>query len=80
MEILSESALHESRDRLAILDKTKRESVATHGRNAHGLGDAFDHRRRWREVGVTGPEVDDIHSASDELALFLGDSSERVFG
>jgi hypothetical protein len=80
MEILSESALHESRDRLAILDKTKGESVAAHGRNTHGLRDSLDYSRRRRQIGVAGSEIDDIHSASDELALFLRNSSERVFG
>jgi len=80
VKILSESALHESRDRLAILDKTKGESVAAHGRNTHGLGDSLDYSRRRRQIRVSGSEIDDIHSTSDELALFLGDSSERVFG
>jgi hypothetical protein len=80
MEILAESALHESRDCFAKLDEAKSESVAAHGRNTHGLGDALDYGGRRRKIGVTGSEVDDIHTSSDELALLLGDSGEWVFG
>jgi hypothetical protein len=80
MEILSESALHESRDRLPKLDKTKGESVPAHSRNTHSLGDSLDYSGWRRQIGVAGSEIDDIHSASDELALFLRDSGERVFG
>jgi hypothetical protein len=80
MEILAESALHESRDCFAKLYETESESVAAHGRNTHGFGDSLNYRRRRRQIGVARSEVDDIHSASDELALLLGDSGERVFG
>jgi len=80
MEILAESALHESRDRFAKLDEAKSESVATHGRDTHSFGDALDYRWRRREIGITGSEVDDIDPSSDELTLLLGDSSEWIFG
>jgi hypothetical protein len=80
MEILTKPALHESRDCFAKLYQTESESVAAHSRYTHGSGDSLDYRGRGREIGVTGTEVDDVHSASDELALFLGDSGEWVFG
>jgi hypothetical protein len=80
MEILTEPPLHESRDCFAKLYQTESESVAAHGRYTHSSGDSLDYSGRRREIGVTGPKVDDVHSASDELALLLGDSGEWVFG
>ena len=79
MEILTEPPLHESRDCFAILDKAKRETIATHGRNTHGLGYTLDHCRRRREIGITGSEIDDVDSACDELALLLGDLGQGIF-
>src|SRR4029078_13597687 len=79
IEGLPEAPLHESRDSLAVFHQTQRESITAHGRNTHGFRDSLYNLRRGRQIRVAGPEVDDVYSASNELAFLRGNSGQRIF-
>src|SRR4051812_5275267 len=79
MEILVESPLHEPGDCFSILHEPESKAIAAHGRYADGLGNPIEHGGRRGQIRVARTKVDDIHSASDQLAFLFGNLGQRVF-
>ena len=78
IELDAKSCAHPRGDRFPIGGQPESESIPVERGGRGTLGERGDRGGRRRQVGISGPQIDDIDAAGEQIALLLRDRGEHV--